>query len=228
MPMVCLDVRATVHHPVSCSQEIVVVNPVRAGTREEEFVTVSNFSKEQWSDLVVDKTAEWAAVEMYGSSNHSDLQGEDAPLQVWNVVLRVDGSGLSEGWNVTTLSFHPKDNDQIKDELVVRAYRTPAVTVEPSTVFCGIVERGKELKRTLRFTFRDSSEVPDIDDIKTRITKVSTALRWLKDSEDPTALLLECVVRAAGDTLNDDLAVDFGKGRKMLDPGSRFVSGCRA
>ncbi|MGM0488770.1 MAG: DUF1573 domain-containing protein [Planctomycetota bacterium] len=219
-PMVRLRVLASVRRPISCSREIIVVNPVRVGAREEEVVEVGNYSKDKWDDLVVDKTAEWVAVEMYSNSRVNDLQEGDAPLQRWNVAIIIDGSGLSEGWNVTTLSFHPKGRIETKTEVVVRAHRTPAVLVEPSTVFCGIVARGKEkeLKRTLRFTFRTPSEVPAISDIKAGTTEVPMSFHWRKDSQDPTALLLECMVRLTGDTLNDHLAVDFGKARKMRIP----------
>jgi hypothetical protein len=217
-PLVRLGVRASVHRPVSCSQKIAVINPVRVGTQEERLFKVSNFSGKKWSDLSVEKTAEWVSVQMHRNPNASDLQGEDPPLEVWNVALTIHGSSLSEGWNVATLVFRPEEHGQIHDQLVVRAYRSPAVSVEPSTVFCGIVERGEALERTLRFTFRDASQVPTIEGIRTTIARVPMTLRWRQDREDPAALLLDTTIGTTGDTLTDVLEVDFGQGRQMQIP----------
>ncbi len=217
-PLVRLGVSATVHHPLSCSRELIVLNPVRAGTREEQFVKVSNFSKDKWADLAVDNTAGWVDVDMRKNSSAANLREGDAPLQLWNVAVKIDGGRLSEGWNVATVGFHPKGNERLKANLVVRAFRTPAVSVEPSTVFCGIADRGNKLQRVLRFTFRDRFEVPALGDITARIANVPMLLRWRKDPEDAAALLLECTIQTSGDTLNGDLAVDFGKSRRLSIP----------
>jgi hypothetical protein len=217
-PLVRLQVSASVHRPVSSLPKILVVNPVRVGTHEERFAKVCNFSGKKWDAVTVSSVPDWVKVQTHQNPNASDLKEEDAPLQVWNVALDIDGGRLSEGWNVATLRFSPAGNDQTADEVVVRAYRIPAVTVEPSMVFCGICERGPELHRELRFTFRDASEVPAIEEIKTVVEKAPVTVRWRKDEQDPATLVLDATIRTTGETLSGELAIDFGKGRRMQIP----------
>jgi hypothetical protein len=92
------------------------------------------------------------------------------------------------------------------------------VSVEPSTVFCGIVKRGEPLERTLRFTFADASRIPSLEDIRTTFGRVPTTVCWRKDPEDPTALLLDTTIGTTAGTLSDVLEVDFGEGRRMQIP----------
>ena len=218
-PLIRLRAMVSVHHPVSCSQDVLIVNPVRVGTREEQFVNVRNFSKEEWPSLVADRSADWISVEIHENPKARDASEDDRPLQLWNVALRIDGSRLSEGWNETRVTFHPTADRQEKAELVIRAYRIPAVLVEPSTIFCGIVARGgPSPERTLRFVFRGRSDVPAIDSIRTTVGRVPMTLRWQKDPRKTASLLLTVTVRTTGDTLTDYLTLDFGKGRLMRIP----------
>lgn len=217
-PLVRLQVSASVHRPLSCLPKMLVVNPVRVGTHEERFAKVCNFSGKKWDTLSVTNGSDWVKVQAHPNPNASDLKEEDAPLQVWNAALDIDGGKLSEGWNVATLCFSPAGDSKTADEVVVRAYRIPAVTVAPSMLFCGIVERGPELQKTLCFTFRDASEVPPVHEIKTTAERAPVTVRWRKDDKIPAVLLADATIRTTGETLTGELAIDFGKGRRLEIP----------
>jgi hypothetical protein len=221
-PRIRLCVMATVHRPLSCSQDILVVNPVRCGTREEQSVRLSNYSGEKYNSLMVKGDAGWVTARLHETAMSQSTVGQDAPLETWNVDLVLDGDHLLDGWNETVLRFQPLDTEGPEARLVVRAFRAPSVSVEPSAVFCGIVDRGDSLTRVLRFTFQNSLEVPDISDITAGTEEVPTQLLWKRDPDDPTTILLTMTIGTTGHTLNDHLNVDFGERRTLRIP----VRGC--
>jgi len=112
-----------------------IVNPVRVGTREERFGSVRNYSSTKWSDLSVNSPAAWVSVQVRPSSSPLALQAKDAPLQVWDTVIHIEGDKLSEGWNVAAIRFRPTGHDQLQEDVSVRAYRAPSVPLTPDFLF---------------------------------------------------------------------------------------------
>ena len=100
-PTVLLEVRAQIRAPMTVRESDLAFGGLEAGEASSRTLEVKNYSDASWSELRVAADQPWANV----TSRLIEKSNADDARQVWEVLVRLDTTGLPPGWRSAMVSI---------------------------------------------------------------------------------------------------------------------------